>query len=51
VPDTVDLADLGGAGAGADVGAAIGGIARVERDQPGVVDETVGLFKGLFVTA
>ena len=51
VPDAVNLPDLDRAGAGADVGAAIGRVARVERDEPRVVDETVGIFKGLFVTA
>ena len=51
VPDAVGLPDLDRARAGADVGAAVGGIARVERDEARVVDEAVGIFKGLFVTA
>ena len=49
VPDAVDLPDLDRAGAGANLGAAIGGIARSQRDQPRVVDEAVGIFEALGV--
>ena len=51
MPDAVDLADLDGAGAGADVGAAVGGVARGEHDEPRVVDEAVGIFEGARVSA
>ena len=39
------LPDLDGAGAGADFGAAIGGVARGEHHEAGVIDEAVGIFK------
>ena len=45
LPDAVDLPDLDRARAGADFGAAIGGVARGEHDEAGVIDETVGIFK------
>ena len=34
------------AGAGGDLGAAVGGVARVERDQPRIVDPAVRIFEG-----
>jgi hypothetical protein len=34
-------------GSRADDGATVGGIARVQRDQPGVVDPAVGIFERL----
>ncbi len=49
LPDAVGLADLDRAGAGADFGAAIGGVARGEHHQARVVDEAVGIFKSLGV--
>ena len=49
VPDAVGLPDLDRARAGADLGAAVGGIARVEHDEPRVVDEAVGIFEALGV--
>ncbi len=51
MPDAVDLADLDRAGAGADVGAAIGGVARGQHHQPRVIDEAVGIFEALCVAA
>ena len=51
LPDAVDLPDLDRAGAGADIGAAIGGIAGVQRDEARVVDKAVGIFKALDVAA
>ena len=35
------------AGAGADDGATLGGIERVEHDQPGIVDPAVGIFEAV----
>ena len=49
LPDAVDLPDLDRARAGADFGAAIGGIARGEHDEARVIDEAVGIFKALAV--
>ena len=49
LPDVVVLPDLHRARAGADVGAAIGGVARGENHQPRVIDEAVGIFKALRV--
>ena len=49
LPDAVDLPDLDRAGAGADLGAAIGRIARGQHHQARVVDEAVGIFEALGV--
>ncbi len=49
VPDAVDLPDLDRAGAGANLGTAIGRIARGEHHEARVVDEAVGIFEGLGV--
>src|SRR5262249_59372507 len=35
----------GAAGAGPDDGATFGGVNRVEHDQPGIVDRTIGVFE------
>ena len=35
------------AGAGADGGAALGGIERVQHDQPAVIDPAIGIFEGV----
>ena len=48
LPDAVVLPDLDRAAAGADFGAAIGGIARGENHEPGVVDEAIGIFEALW---
>src|SRR5205814_9189954 len=49
MPDTVGLPDLHGARAGADFGAAVVRIARGEHVEARGVDQTVGIFKTLFV--
>ena len=51
MPDAVDLPGLDRAGAGANLGAAVGSIARGQRDEPRVVDEAIGIFKALAVAA
>src|SRR6185312_8365969 len=51
VPDAVALADFGRAGAGANLGAAVRGIARVERHEPRIVDKAVGIFEAFGVAA
>ena len=45
-PDVLALG-AGDAGAGADVGAALGGVERIERDQPGIVGPAVGIFEAV----
>jgi hypothetical protein len=45
VPDPADLPDLQRTGAGADFGAAIGGIARGEDDEARVIDKAVRILK------
>ena len=51
MPDTVALADFGRTGTRADVGAAIGGIARIQRHETRVVDKAIGIFKAFDIAA
>jgi hypothetical protein len=45
LPDAFDLPDRDRAGARADIGAAVGRVARGQHHEAGVVDEAVGIFK------
>ena len=45
VPEAVGLPDRDRARPGADVGAAVGGVARVEHHEAGIVDPAVGIFE------
>ena len=49
LPDAVGLPDLDRARAGADLGAAIGGVARGQHHEARVVDEAVGIFEAFGV--
>ena len=44
-PDAVGLRDVNRAGAGADHGTAVGGIARGQHHEAGVIDEAIGIFE------